>query len=199
MTDPINVALVIERTGAEGPGERFAVWVQGCPLRCAGCCNPEMLLFVARAQREPAALAREAISQRALGVEGVTLLGGEPFSQAGPLAEFSRIVREAGLSVMVFTGHALEDLIARKDPDTDALLAATDLLVDGPYEAGRRSTTRRWIGSDNQRLHFLTGRYQPEDPRFAEGNTIELRMRGGVLSLNGWPVAGARTRVGDGR
>jgi anaerobic ribonucleoside-triphosphate reductase activating protein len=199
MTAMINVAMVIERTGAEGPGERFALWVQGCPLRCAGCCNPEMLPFVSRASWEPAALARAAITQRSHGVEGVTLLGGEPFSQAGPLAEFARIVREAGLSVMTFTGHTHEHLVGLRDPDTDALLAQTDLLVDGPYEPGRRSTNQRWVGSDNQRMLFLTGRYRPDDPRFTDGNTVEIRMKNGRITLNGWPVDGARTRVGDRR
>src|SRR5262245_54990250 len=42
--DPLlNVGLIVPRTEAEGPGVRFALWVQGCPLRCPGCCNPEML------------------------------------------------------------------------------------------------------------------------------------------------------------
>src|SRR4051812_10819834 len=41
----LRLAQVIACTEAEGPGRRFAVWVQGCPLRCPGCCNPEMLPF----------------------------------------------------------------------------------------------------------------------------------------------------------
>src|SRR5947209_6849014 len=41
----IRVAQIVPCTEAEGPGKRFALWFQGCPLRCAGCCNPEMLPF----------------------------------------------------------------------------------------------------------------------------------------------------------
>ncbi len=42
---PVQIAQIVPRTKAEGPGERFALWFQGCPFRCPGCCNPEMLSF----------------------------------------------------------------------------------------------------------------------------------------------------------
>src|SRR5947208_855180 len=46
MTETVlSVAQVVPCTEAEGPGRRFALWFQGCPLRCPGCCNPEMLPF----------------------------------------------------------------------------------------------------------------------------------------------------------
>ncbi len=41
----LQVAQIVPVTEAEGPGVRFALWFQGCPLRCPGCCNPEMLPF----------------------------------------------------------------------------------------------------------------------------------------------------------
>lgn len=194
----INVALVIECTGAEGPGERFALWVQGCPMRCAGCCNPEMLPFIERDRQSALALAERAIAQRAHGVEGVSLLGGEPFAHAEGLAVFARAVREAGLSVMIYTGYTIEQLRAMEEPAVHALLAECDLLVDGTYERDQHSTQRRWIGSDNQRVHFLTGRYRQDDPRFYEANTVEFRMKNGQITINGWPVHGARTRIGKG-
>jgi anaerobic ribonucleoside-triphosphate reductase activating protein len=199
-TARVNVALVIERTGAEGPGERYALWVQGCPMRCAGCCNPEMLPFIERARRDPAELAREAVALHSQGaIEGVSILGGEPFSQAEALSVFARIVRDAGLTVMIYTGHTLEELRAMNDPFVDALLAQADLVVDGRYERDQRSTARRWIGSDNQRVHFLTDRYREDDPRFSAPNTVEIRMKNGRITINGWPVDGARTRLGGAR
>jgi len=41
-------------------------------------------------------------------LEGITFLGGEPFSQAAPLALLARQIRQTGLSVMTFTGYTVE-------------------------------------------------------------------------------------------
>lgn len=187
----IEVAMVVPRTEAEGPGLRFAVWVQGCPLRCQGCCNPEMLEFRPADRRRAADLLEEACDA---GVEGISLLGGEPFAQAEGLAALAEGVRARGLSVMVYSGYTLAELRGQ-GPAAARLLAATDLLVDGRFEARRLSTRRRFIGSDNQVLHFLTARYRPDDPRLSGPNHVELRIRGGELTLNGWPVLGPRTRA----
>ncbi|MCY1010141.1 4Fe-4S single cluster domain-containing protein [Nannocystis pusilla] len=189
----IEVAMIVPRTEAEGPGVRYAVWVQGCPLRCAGCCNPEMLEFGGEGstRRLAADLVEEACAS---GAEGVSLLGGEPFAQAEALAPVAEGVRARGLSVMIFTGYTLAEL-QTQGPAAARLLAATDLLVDGRFEAKLRSQRRRFIGSDNQVLHFLSDRYAPDDPKLQGGNTVELRIRGGEITLNGWPVLGPRTRV----
>lgn len=188
----IEVAMIVPRTEAEGPGERYAVWVQGCPLRCVGCCNPEMLDVRPADRRRPAELIDAAC---AAGVEGISLLGGEPFAQADGLAPLAEGVRARGLSVMIFSGYTLAELRAQ-GPAAARLLAATDLLVDGRFDATRRSQARRFVGSDNQVMHFLTSRYRPDDPRLGGGNTLELRLRGGELTINGWPVLGPRTRLG---
>jgi anaerobic ribonucleoside-triphosphate reductase activating protein len=187
----VRVAARVRDTEAEGPGRRWAMWVQGCPLRCPGCCNPELLPERARDGSDRlvavAELADEALATR--GIEGVSLLGGEPFAQAGPLAELARRVRAGGLGIMVYSGFTLAELRARGDAATDALLAATDLLVDGRYDREQPDTERRWIGSRNQVLHFLSDRYRRDDPRFAAANSVELRLHGGVVTINGWPAA----------
>ena len=188
----VRVAMVVPRTEAEGPGARYAVWVQGCPLRCPGCCNPEMLEFAGGEERDPEDMVEEACSA---GVEGVSLLGGEPFAHADGLAALAEGARARGLSVMIYSGYTLDELRALPGEGPRRLLAAADLLVDGRFEARLRSQRRRFIGSDNQVLHFLTDRYRPDDPRLAGPNTVELRLVGGELLLNGWPVLGARTRV----
>lgn len=191
----LNIALIVASTEAEGPGQRYAVWVQGCPMRCPGCCNPEMLPFVPAEARTPGSLIAEAI---VAGVEGISLLGGEPFAQAAGLAPVAEGAREAGLSVMVFSGYTLAELRARPEPEVARLLAATDLLVDGRFDASQRSARRRFVGSENQGLHFLSDRYRADDPRLHGPQRLELRLRGGELTVNGWPVLGARTRVGRG-
>jgi anaerobic ribonucleoside-triphosphate reductase activating protein len=198
MTAPeVRIAARVRDTEAEGPGRRWALWVQGCPLRCAGCCNPEMLPERAGHGRDALVsvdeLAREALATP--GIEGVSFLGGEPFAQAAALAELAERVREGGLGVMVFTGYALAELRERDDEGTRRLLGATDLLVDGRYDRTQPDTTRRWIGSRNQVLHFLTDRHRPDDPRFSRANSVELRLSRGLLTVNGWPAA-LRGKVG---
>jgi len=191
--EPVPVAMMVPRTEAEGPGVRFAVWVQGCPFRCPGCCNPEMLAFDGRSTPWTAASLAAAVAAEE--VEGLSLLGGEPFAHAAALAPLAEAVRGAGRTVMVFSGYTLAELREATDPAVPRLLAATDLLVDGRFEAARGTVTRRWVGSDNQVMHFLSDRYAPEDPRFAEPNHVEIRLRGGEIVVNGWPVFGARRLV----
>ena len=99
--------------------------------------------------------------------------------------------RGLGLSVMVFTGFTLEELRAREDPAIDGLLAETDILVDGRYERTMPDSQRRWIGSTNQRIHFLTDRYRADDPCWRMPNTLEIRLTGTELSVNGFPAAKA--------
>lgn len=196
---PLNVALEVACTEAEGPGRRYALWVQGCPLRCPGCCNPEFLAFTPRSQRRIEDVVAAIDAARGRGIEGISLLGGEPTRQAAGLALVAEATRAMGLSVMVYSGFTLTQLRAEHDHDIDRLLAATDLLVDGPYLEARRTTERRFIGSTNQVLHALSDRYRVDDPVFTADNTVELRLVKAAdgtsqLIVNGWPTLGARTR-----
>jgi anaerobic ribonucleoside-triphosphate reductase activating protein len=183
----MRMGAVVEVTEAEGPGRRFALWVQGCSLRCPGCCNPH--LFERDGGREVPVdeLAARIEAVRAQ-IEGITLLGGEPFEQAGELAVLTRHAHALGLSVMAFSGYTLEELRAR--PDALSLLAEIDLLVDGRYEASLPERERRWAGSANQRFHFLSERYATGIERAGPAalRTVEIALGGGRLRANGWPA-----------
>jgi anaerobic ribonucleoside-triphosphate reductase activating protein len=183
----LRVGHVVPDTEAEGPGRRFAVWVQGCPLRCPGCCNPELFAFAGGAERNTEELAGEILATP--GIEGVSFLGGEPMSQAAAVLDVARRARRGGLSIMVFTGFTLAELEARKQAAIKELLEHIDLLVDGPYQRELPESRRRWIGSRNQVMHFSSDRYTPLDPRFYQSNTIEIRLGPGGLLVNGWPAA----------
>lgn len=184
----LRVAQMIDDTEAEGPGRRFALWVQGCSLRCVGCCNPEMF----SADKGGALHDVGSIVARVLavpGIEGISVLGGEPFEQPEALTELCRALREAGRTVMIYSGFTLAELRAKQSPHVDALLNEVDLLVDGRYEQSKPEKSRRWIGSSNQALHFLSSRYSKDDARFSTPNTVELRFVNGQLTINGWPQA----------
>ncbi len=125
------------------------------------------------------------------GVEGITLFGGEPFEQAEGAAEFARLAKRKGLTLMVFSGYAIAEL--RERPDAAPLLDQVDLLVDGRYDKTQPEPSppigRRWIGSANQTMHYLTGAYSADDPQMRAANTIEIRIGPGGLLVNGWPSA----------
>lgn len=189
----MQIAQVVPSTEAEGPGRRFAVWFQGCPLRCPGCCNPEFLSFKGGEPMSLPELVRMLEgAQDQSGIEGVTLLGGEPFAHAPGAAALASEARHRDLSVMVFSGYTIDQLRDMADPAVARLLTLVDILVDGPYVREQPDTRRRWVGSTNQRIHFLTDRYS-FDEQWQKRNTLEIRVDRSGISVNGFP---ARDAVG---
>ena len=134
---------------------------------------------------------RAAVARSA--VEGITLLGGEPLAHAGGAAALARQVRQLGLTVMVFGGYTVEEALRLPDSAVADLQAHTDILVDGPYVRELPESRRRWIASANQRVHLFTDRYRADDPYWDRPNTLEIRLRPGELTVNGFP---ARSAVG---
>ena len=126
------------------------------------------------------------------GIEGITLMGGEPIAHAASAATLARETQTMGLSVMVFSGYTLDEIRLMPDPAVADLLAHTDILVDGPYIRELPETRRRWIGSSNQQIHFLTDRYRADDLCWRMPNTLEVRWVEGELTVNGFPASRAR-------
>ncbi|MGQ0846745.1 MAG: 4Fe-4S single cluster domain-containing protein [Sporichthyaceae bacterium] len=190
MSEALRIRRFLPSTAAEGPGRRAALWVQGCTIRCPGCFNPHTWPSVG-GETVPWLDLHARIRTVADQIEGVTLLGGEPFDQAGPLAALAAAVRADGLSVMTFTGHVLEDLETAGRPEWTALLATTDLLVDGPYRQDLPDRRRPWVGSTNQRFHARTARYAELVGSLAllEALPDRLEVRigaGGEVRVNGF-------------
>lgn len=177
----LNIARTLARSAANGPGERFVLWVQGCPLACPGCWNPDTWAFERRDLRSVEDLAAVILATE--GIEGVTFTGGEPFAQARALTAIAEQVRAAGLSVFVFTGYDLDEL---KRPEHHALLAVTDVVVAGRYVEAERTWGLAWRGSANQRVHFLSDRYDAAD--LEEVGEAEFHLGGdGRMVVTGFP------------
>jgi anaerobic ribonucleoside-triphosphate reductase activating protein len=191
----LRIGARVAVTHAEGPGPRYAIWLQGCSLRCPGCCNPHLFDAGGGTAVEVDDLLAEmaAVSHD---IEGMTLLGGEPFDQVEPLVSLACGVRVMGLSTIAFSGYTLQELLERRDAATDALLESIDVLVDGRYEARLPERERLWAGSTNQRFHYLTDRYSPAIERPAPGEplrTVDVRIGvDGAWSANGWPAFAPR-------
>jgi anaerobic ribonucleoside-triphosphate reductase activating protein len=157
-----------------GPGRRSVLWVRGCARRCPGCIATPIL-----GDGPSLVLDAEAVASRVFAAaedEGATFSGGEPFEQAEALAEVASLLQARGRTIMVYTGFTLEELRASSSPGFGALLAATDILVDGPFVSGQQRDLL-WRGSANQRVHLLTRRYAHLAPHLdAPGVGVELRL-----------------------
>jgi len=185
--DAINIAHTVRRCNVLGPGQRFVIWVQGCPLRCAGCHNPQFQPFEHKLWLSVEEIAT--IVRATEGIKGVTYVGGEPFAQAQALAKLSAKLHAANLTVMTYTGFTLEELRLGKVPYAEKLLNETDLLLDGPYRSDL-PTNRLWRGSDNQRLIALSKHYSTKVAEWnkPKGQQFEIRFReDGSLEILGIP------------
>jgi anaerobic ribonucleoside-triphosphate reductase activating protein len=140
----------------DGPGLRVVVFAQGCPHQCPHCHNPETWDGNGGKEFSLQQLIRS-LKQHRKNKRGITFSGGEPFLQAAELARAARKARQMGWDVVTYTGFTYEQLIADTNDDIQALLSATDLLIDGKYIHALRNIKLQFRGSSNQRIIDVAG------------------------------------------
>ncbi len=177
----LRLARTITRSLANGPGERFVVWVQGCPIHCPGCWNRDTWDPAGGQDSSVEELLREIAATD--GLEGVTFTGGEPMAQAEALAELATACRARGLSVFIFTGYRQDQL---KSPAQRKLWGLADIVIAGPYVQAQRSFEHAWVGSANQQVHFVTNRYSSADQQNAVRAEAHLEPDG-TITWTGFP------------
>ena len=94
----IRIAGTVQDSIVDGPGLRYAVFVQGCPHNCMGCHNPQTHDFAGGRLTTTEALFEE-FAENPL-TQGVTFSGGEPFCQAQALYELGARIKERGTHLM---------------------------------------------------------------------------------------------------
>ncbi len=146
----IRIAGTIGESIVDGPGIRFVVFTQGCPHHCPGCHNPQTHPFEGGTLTDTEELIAKFKTNPLL--KGMTISGGEPFCQPAAAAELARAVHECGKDVMVYTGYTFEQLISEHAESAMPLLRETDILVDGRFEAEKKSLLLKFKGSSNQRI-----------------------------------------------
>lgn len=90
----------------DGPGIRYVVFLQGCPLRCRYCHNPDTWVSGGESI-EPEGLFREVCQYREYLTGGVTFSGGEPLLQAEFVAECCQLFRRSGMHTALDTSGAM--------------------------------------------------------------------------------------------
>lgn len=134
----------------DGPGFRFACFVQGCPHGCPGCHNPDSHDPAGGQEMSVEEVARQLLKNPL--TDGLTLSGGEPFAQAEDCLALAKIAHGHGLNVWSYSGWTFEYLRDQGTPEQKALLAELDVLVDGPFLLSERTLSLPWRGSRNQRV-----------------------------------------------
>lgn len=153
MMSSLRISGVVDDSIVDGKGLRYTIFTQGCPHHCPGCHNPQTHSFDDGTLVDTSSLFSEICENPML--RGVTFSGGEPFCQPKPLAELAKAVHDyphRKLDVTVFTGYTLEQLQQKNDPDINALLEQTDILIDGPFIESEKDLTLLFRGSRNQRI-----------------------------------------------
>lgn len=151
-----QVFSVYHHVVTDGPGVRTTIQLSGCSVRCPGCYLPETHDPHAGKRLPITQVVELALAPEGEPRDGVTVLGGEPFDQPRALATIARELKRRGQHLTVYTGHTLEQLRERADPDVDEVLSTTDLLIDGPFVRELAQGAGEWRGSTNQRIIPLT-------------------------------------------
>ncbi len=140
-------------TFVDGEGVRCSLYVSGCLFACEGCFNEDAWSFRCG---EPYTRELEDRIMADLGhpaVQGLSLVGGEPFLNTGTCLALVRRMRAElpDKDVWCWTGYTFEELMAGSE-DKCELLAQVDVLVDGRFELAHRDLTLAFRGSANQRV-----------------------------------------------
>ncbi len=114
----------------DGPGVRFVVFMQGCPLRCGCCHNPDTWDLSGGTEYTPEEIVEKVIRFKEYFGEkgGITVSGGEPLLQAEFVKEVFDLCHKKGINTCLDTsGCVMND-------EVKALLSVCDrVLLDIKY------------------------------------------------------------------
>ena len=138
----------IQSLGAvDGPGVRYVVFLQGCPLRCAYCHNPDTWDFAGGMEREAAELVKEICRFKPyFGKKGgVTVSGGEPLQQPAFVEELFSLLHKEGIHTALDTSGVGDLTAARR------VLEHTDLVL-GDLKFATAEEYRTYCRGDMEKI-----------------------------------------------
>jgi anaerobic ribonucleoside-triphosphate reductase activating protein len=137
----------------DGEGVRNSLYVSGCLFACEGCYNVAAQSF-SYGKPYTAELEEQIMADTAQPyVQGVTLLGGEPFLNTGVVLPLVKRIRAElpDKDIWSWTGYTWEELLQETD-DKLELLKHIDILVDGRFDISKKNLLLQFRGSSNQRI-----------------------------------------------
>ena len=122
----------------DGPGIRFVLFLQGCPLRCKFCHNPDTWNLTGGKIKESAKETFEKIKKYKgyFGKKGgVTVTGGEPLLQAEFILELFKLCKEEGIHTAIDTsGYIFNDKVKEVLEYTDLVLLDIKAIDEKVYK-----------------------------------------------------------------
>ncbi len=155
----MHYGAIKKRDIANGIGVRVVLFVSGCTHHCKGCFQPETWDFGYGAPYTEDTENEIIEALRPTFIDGLTLLGGEPFEPQNQ-AELVKLLRRVRTelpqkTVWAYSGYTFEELTGESRARcavTDEMLSLLDVLVDGEFVEGKRNISLQFRGSENQRL-----------------------------------------------
>lgn len=158
----MRYAGLIKNDVSAGSGVCVSFFVQGCPIRCPGCHNPESWDFNGGKEFTPEIIQEVLNAIEANGIQrNFCIMGGEPLCQENAFLTTLMIktVREKypNIKIYVWTGYTWDEI--QKNYNNPKLRQICDLanyLIAGPYIAEERDITLPMRGSRNQEIIDLS-------------------------------------------
>ena len=144
---------------ANGPGVRVSLFVSGCTHHCKNCFNSEAWDFKYGNVFTEATIEEiiEALDKSY--IEGLSLLGGEPFelsNQEGILPLIQEVKKKfPNKTIWAYSGYLYDEYLlplSRKNDTTRTILENIDVLVDGKFVEELKNPRLLYRGSSNQRI-----------------------------------------------
>lgn len=184
----MKIARILYPVTVLGPGKRIGIWTSGCDRRCKGCANPELWQASQDQEIDIQNLLYSIDTLRADSsrrVDGITISGGEPFSQREELLLLINEVSKWCDDILIFTGFLKEELM--EDEIARQILSRIQVLVDGAYiEDKNEGEILR--GSSNQRIFYqsetIMKKYDEYEELHRGKHPVEnFRVNGGVIAV----------------
>ncbi|HCJ4252188.1 TPA: anaerobic ribonucleoside-triphosphate reductase activating protein [Enterococcus faecalis] len=138
----------------DGEGVRNSLYVSGCLFACEGCFNKAVQNFNYGTPFTESLMNQIIEDLSHDYVQGLTLLGGEPFLNTDVCLSVVKRAREtfgSAKDIWSWSGYTFEELLL-ETPDKLELLHSIDILVDGRFELAKRNLNLQFRGSSNQRI-----------------------------------------------
>ncbi len=170
-----------------GPGNRLAIWVNGCYRHCKGCVSKRLQRFEPRNEQNVLTYFDNFDLST---VDGITISGGEPFEQAGDLLFLVKYFKERGIDdILIYSGYTIEELYKKNDENIRQILTEIAVLIDGPYIEEQNNDMGNLKGSGNQRIIFINPAFKNlYDEYYSDARKMQEFQFGNYIVAVGIPT-----------